>query len=153
MPVAEIEGCPQQPHINIRQWYRYKNLRSLNLLMMVPLMTSFTLGFDGSMFGALQASDAWQRYFDHPEGARLANLGAAPIIASFVAGFMIPFVSDRLGRRWCLFIGCLFIIFGGALQAGATTLVMYGSSRAFIGFGSAWCSTCERIDCMAHISS
>jgi MFS family permease len=141
MSAAVVDSIPHQEHINIKQWWKYRNIRTLNLLLAVPLLTSFTLGFDGSMFGALQASDAWQRYFDHPTGADLASLGAAPTIASFAAIAIIPFTSDRLGRRWSLFLGCLFIIFGGALQAGAATLAMYGASRAFIGFGSVWCQT------------
>lgn len=90
MAREEVDNCPAQPHINIKQWYKYKNLRTLNILLAVPLMTSFTLGFDSSMFGALQASDAWQHYFNYPVGSTLASLGAAPIIAAFPAIVIIP---------------------------------------------------------------
>lgn len=141
MAREEADSCPAQPHINIKQWYKYKNLRTLNILLAVPLMTSFTLGFDSSMFGALQASDAWQHYFNYPVGTTLASLGAAPIIAAFPALAIIPFTSDRIGRRWSLFLGCMFVILGGALQAASMNVVMYGFARASIGFGSLWCQT------------
>ena len=58
------------------------------------------------------------------------NLGQ---IASF------PFcglIADALGRRWCIFIGCLIVIIGTAIQTASPNLDQFIGGRFVLGFGA-----------------
>jgi hypothetical protein len=56
------------PGINVQEaasgleqpWYRVPQPLRLNLLLMVPLLTSYLVGFDGSMLNGIQTVPAWQ---------------------------------------------------------------------------------------------
>lgn len=144
MPSSDIAGCPPQPNLDHSRWWRHRSLVVLNVLLyLCPLLTTFTMGFDGSMFGSLQASDYWQDYFHHPAGTILATLGAAPILGGFIAFPFVYTLSDKMGRRWSMFIGSAFIAVGSGIQAGALNRAMYGLGRGLIGFGQAFCAVCE----------
>jgi hypothetical protein len=52
--VLEAASGPEQP------WYRVPHLLRLNILLMVPLLTSYLVGFDGSMLNGVQTVPAWQ---------------------------------------------------------------------------------------------
>jgi MFS family permease len=46
------------------------------------------------------------------------------------------FVGDRLGRRWCIIIGCCILIVGGALQSASYWLPMIIIARIVAGVGN-----------------
>lgn len=44
--------------------------------------------------------------------------------------------GERLGRRWCIIIGCLILSVGGALQAGAYGIPQLIVGRIVAGLGN-----------------
>ncbi|KAL1866665.1 hypothetical protein VTK73DRAFT_4568 [Phialemonium thermophilum] len=119
-----------------RPWWKTPHLIRLNLLLTVPIMTGYLIGFDSSMLNGLQSVPVWNEDFDHPRGARLGLLNTMQIIGAVVALPLVPFVADRFGRRLPVFIGSLFALLGTALQTASTNLDMFLSGRFFVGFGT-----------------
>ncbi|KAL0929366.1 lactose permease [Colletotrichum truncatum] len=136
--VQAMEETPEHAvsTINVNRWWRYRNLRSLNLWMMVPLLSIFSQGFDGSMMNGLQSVSHWQSYFGTPKGATLGLFNAAYPLGGVVGVFLISPVADRWGRRVGICTGALVACVGAAIQGGALNIAMFIVSRLFIGAGS-----------------
>ena len=58
----------------------------------------------------------------------LGQIGAFPFCGMFADGF---------GRRWCIFIGCLIVLVGTAVQVSANSLSQFIGGRFVLGFGAA----------------
>jgi len=128
-------GLPE-PRIDVTKWWRYKNLRSLNLWMLIPLLSIFAQGFDGSMMNGLQSVSHWQTYFGTPKGATLGIFNAAYPLGGILGVFLISPAADRYGRRVGLALGAALTCVGAALQGGAINIAMFVVSRVIIGAGS-----------------
>ena len=50
-----------------KPWWRLSHLVKLNLWLLVPLITSYVSGFDGSMLNGMQSLPIWQQgmYLTH----------------------------------------------------------------------------------------
>ncbi|KAL2786510.1 hypothetical protein BJX66DRAFT_342104 [Aspergillus keveii] len=137
------------PGINVQEaasgleqpWYRVPHLLRLNLLLMVPLLTSYLVGFDGSMLNGIQTVPAWQSDFDNPSGGILGLVTTAQTIGSAGALPIGPYITDRFGRRPPIAIGSLLVILAAGLQGGAQNLGMFIGSRVVIGIGSSFVAT------------
>ncbi|CAG7945237.1 unnamed protein product [Penicillium salamii] len=122
--------------VDVVHWRRHKNLRSLNLIMAVPLLSLFTQGFDGSMMNGLQAVENWRSYFGEPKGATLGLFNAAYPIGGLVAIPFITFISDGFGRRAGLALGVIICCIGAAIQTGAQNLEIFVVARGILGCGA-----------------
>ncbi|KAH6886209.1 lactose permease [Thelonectria olida] len=131
-----VTGAMPEGTIDHRNWWHHKNLRRMNLLMVFPLLSIFTLGFDSSLMNGLQAIEGWRSYFGEPRGATLGLFNGAYPIGGFVAIPFLSLVNDHFGRRWGIAIGAMVCIFGAALQGAAQNLAMFVVSRGIIGAGS-----------------
>ncbi|PVH74595.1 general substrate transporter [Cadophora sp. DSE1049] len=125
-----------QGTIDHTKWWKYKNLRTLNLLLFFPLLSIFTLGFDGSMMNGLQAVEKWRSYFGQPTGVTLGLFNGAYPIGGLIAVPFISTISDRYGRRAGIAAGALTCCLGAALQGAAVNISMFVVSRGIIGAGS-----------------
>ncbi|KAH6689034.1 general substrate transporter [Plectosphaerella plurivora] len=135
MAVDALPGAPQST-INTKRWWKHKNLRALNLWLLIPLLSIFSQGFDGSMMNGLQAVTHWRNYFGTPTGATLGIFNAAYPLGGIVGVFFISPVADGWGRRAGLGLGAAVTIVGAALQGGAQNMPMFVISRLIIGAGS-----------------
>nr|XP_019001277.1 uncharacterized protein I203_05982 [Kwoniella mangroviensis CBS 8507]OCF64738.1 hypothetical protein I203_05982 [Kwoniella mangroviensis CBS 8507] len=95
-------------------------------------------GYDGSMMNGLQSLDTWKGYFGTPTGSTLGIFNAIQSIGGIVGLPFAPFLNDRFGRRWTMFIGAAIQIVGVALQTGAQSVGMFIGCRFLIGFGLAF---------------
>ncbi|KAJ6104336.1 general substrate transporter [Penicillium sp. IBT 18751x] len=127
MPESSVDGT---------HWWRHKNLRTLNLTLIIPLLCLFTQGFDGSMMNGLQSVQAWRSYFGEPKGATLGLFNAAYPIGGLVAIPFISIVCDGFGRRAGLALGASVCCVGAALQSAAQNLPMFVVARGILGFGT-----------------
>ncbi|KAH7017090.1 general substrate transporter [Ilyonectria destructans] len=125
-----------ESRINTNRWWRYRNLRALNLWMLIPLLSIFSQGFDGSMMNGLQSVSHWQSYFGTPTGATLGIFNAAYPLGGIVGVFLITPVADGYGRRAGIAVGAALACLGAALQGGSINIAMFVISRLFIGIGS-----------------
>ncbi|KAF2014545.1 general substrate transporter [Aaosphaeria arxii CBS 175.79] len=119
-----------------KKWYRKQNLRLLYLtLVPCALGVEMTSGYDSSMMNGLQAVPAWDEYFNHPTGSRLGLYNAMYSLGALLAVPFVPFVSDKIGRRWTIITASMVMICGAALQGASVNYNMFMASRWLLGFG------------------
>ncbi|WWC92059.1 uncharacterized protein L201_007013 [Kwoniella dendrophila CBS 6074] len=119
------------------RWYR-GHLGKLNLICFLCIITSMNNGYDGSMMNGLQSLDTWKNYFGTPTGSTLGIFNAIQSIGGIVGLPFAPYLNDRLGRRWTMFLGAAIQLIGVALQTGAQSVGMFIGCRFVIGFGLAF---------------
>ncbi|KAG8691369.1 hypothetical protein FRC08_010195, partial [Ceratobasidium sp. 394] len=57
-PVGAVSFMPETPRdivLYSGRWWKQRHLLILNLMLVVPLVTSYANGFDGSMMNGLQS--------------------------------------------------------------------------------------------------
>ncbi|KAI0787699.1 general substrate transporter [Fomes fomentarius] len=116
-------------------WWRNPSIRTLNLLLIVPVLTASINGLDSSLVNGLQILPTWQEYFDYPKEKTLGFISAAQVIGSILGLPFTPFAADILGRRPTLFIGAVIMLAGVALQGAAKNIHMFIGARGLLGFG------------------
>ena len=119
-----------------KPWYRYPHLLKLNLLLLAPILAQVVSGYDGSMMNGLQDVAVWQSYFNYPLGQRLGTMNNATTIGTLVATPFTSYVTDFLGRRRTLILGCFVILIGAAIQGAAQNFGMFIGGRILLGVGS-----------------
>ncbi|SMY20577.1 unnamed protein product [Zymoseptoria tritici ST99CH_1A5] len=116
-----------------KYWFQVPHLLQLNLILLVPLLSSSVAGYDGSLMNGLQALPQWQIYFGNPKGALLGLVNAAQSIGSVVALPIVGSCSDRFGRKKVLLAGILGVMLATVIQATAGTLEQFVVSRFVVG--------------------
>jgi MFS family permease len=99
------------------------------------------------MLNGLQSIDNWQNYFGNPSDTLLGLFSAIQVriywerprgyakhitlqnIGSFCAYFFTPYVSDGLGRRASIFLGCVIMIIATAIQTASQNVAMFLVAR------------------------
>lgn len=59
-----------------KSWFRTPHLLQLNICVGIVLISSTTMGFDGSMMNGLQSLDTWFTYFGSPDATWLGLMNA-----------------------------------------------------------------------------
>ncbi|PLB44510.1 general substrate transporter [Aspergillus steynii IBT 23096] len=117
-------------------WIRIPHLLQLNLILLIPLLSSAVAGYDGSLMNGLQSISQWQNYFGNPTGSTLGVVNAAQSIGSVLALPVTGTLSDRIGRRLTLLSGSIIIVIASAIQAASVQYGMFVFSRVLVGVGS-----------------
>jgi MFS family permease len=55
--------------------------------------------------------------FDHPRGAILGIISSAYNLGAICALPLVPYVNDKFGRRWAIFVGSWVMVVGSLVQA------------------------------------
>ncbi|KAJ4190377.1 hypothetical protein NW755_005518 [Fusarium falciforme] len=121
-----------------KPWYRVLYLVKLNALLLVPLLTSYVSGFDGSLLNGVQILPSWNEDFDHPSGSVLGIVSTIQVIGGIAALPFAPMLADRLGRRYGILIGSLIILAGAGIQGGGSSMGTFLGGRGLVGFGSSF---------------
>ncbi|KZV61446.1 hypothetical protein PENSPDRAFT_294602 [Peniophora sp. CONT] len=116
-------------------WWTNKGILSLNLLLLIPLLSSTVNGYDSSLVNGLQILPGWQTSFGNPKSSSLGLISAAQVIGGIISLPMAPYLSDWLGRRLTIFIGAAIMLGGVATQATAADVAQFIGARCLIGFG------------------
>lgn len=83
-----------------------------------------------------QLLDIWKEDLGNPSKATLGRLSAMYSIGSIVSLPVVPFLSDRFGRKIPITVGCVIMIIAAAVQASAFGRPQYEGARFFMGFGN-----------------
>jgi len=135
--IATTRGHGPDPSmLHTGKWWHHGYIVKLNLLLIIPLVTSYANGFDGSMMNGLQAVSRWQDYFNHPTDKQLGLFNAIQSIGAFCAIPIAPYVADGLGRKGGIVVGATIVLVGAILQTATQSLGMFVGSRFLIGFGT-----------------
>ncbi|KAL2836295.1 general substrate transporter [Aspergillus pseudoustus] len=129
-------AAPPETLLDLSHWWPLKNLRTLNIMLLIPLLSIFSQGFDGSIMNGLQSVSHWQTYFGTPTGSLLGIFNAAYPLGGICGVFLISPSADMFGRRVGLATGAALCCLGAGLQGGASNIAMFIISRLFIGAGS-----------------
>ncbi|KAM6519889.1 hypothetical protein FALCPG4_013465 [Fusarium falciforme] len=119
-----------------KPWYRVPHLLKLNLLLLIPLMSSSVAGFDGSLMNGLQALPSWKNDFNNPKGHTLGFVNAAQSFGSILALPLCGLLSDKIGRKKTLLLGGVIITLASVIQAAAVNYGMFVASRVLVGVGA-----------------
>ncbi|KDN43268.1 hypothetical protein RSAG8_06235, partial [Rhizoctonia solani AG-8 WAC10335] len=118
------------------RWYQHRHLVILNLMLVIPLVTSYANGYDGSMMNGLQSVDGWKEYFGHPTSKELGLFNAIQSIGALAATIPAPFLSDKYGRRTGILVGASITLAGALTQTFTKNLSTFVAARFMIGFGT-----------------
>lgn len=91
------------------------------------------------MINAVQIVDAWDAYFNSPEGALKGIIAAIYSLGAVCSLPFVPLVNDRFGRRWAIFFGSCVMIAGAIIQGASQNVGMYLLARWMLGFGIPFC--------------
>ncbi|KAL2838639.1 general substrate transporter [Aspergillus pseudoustus] len=134
---AEIVGSAVAevlPNSN-KYWFQQPHLLRLNLVLIVPMLSSSVFGYDGSLMNGLQTLPQWKGYFGNPTSALLGTVIAAQSMGCLVALPIVGDLCDRFGRKPVLLSGIVIICIASAIQAASVNLGMFIVSRLLVGFG------------------
>jgi sugar porter (SP) family MFS transporter len=132
--VGEALGAVLPQHDKV--WFKIPHLLKLNLILLIPLISSAVAGYDGSLMNGLQALPDWKNKFGNPTGHVLGAVNAAQSAGSILA---LPFVgacSDRFGRKPILLAGAVIIVVASIIQCLSVNYDMFVFSRVVVGVGS-----------------
>ncbi|THG93118.1 hypothetical protein EW026_g8027 [Hermanssonia centrifuga] len=117
-------------------WYQKRNLRMLYLLMFPTCIgIEMTSGFDSSMMNGLQAVNSWESFFHNPNSTTLGLMSSLYSLGSIASLPIVPFITDRLGRRMAIIFGSIIMLIGAILQMAAQDFAMFVIARFLLGFG------------------
>jgi MFS family permease len=84
---------------------------------------------------ALQIVPSWVEFFDDPQGSMKGIITASYPLGAAISLPIVPWVNNRFGRRWSIFIGSVIMCIGAIIQCTAQSRGMYIGSRIVLGFG------------------
>jgi len=123
-----------------KPWWRKAYLLRLNLVLLVPLFSSATVGYDGAMMNAQQVMPTWKEYFNHPAGGQLGLVNAIFFIGKVVGLPTVSLLSDKIGRRIPILIGICLCLVGTVIQTASIDFGMLVFSRGLLGCATAFMS-------------
>ncbi|POS75422.1 lactose permease [Diaporthe helianthi] len=113
------------------------NMLKLYLIMSIGYLVSTMNGFDSSLMGAINAMEPYQR--DMGLSGAGSSSGIVFIVYNLGQIAAFPFcglLADGWGRRICIFVGCVLVIVGTAIQGSAHGLQQFIGGRFVLGFGA-----------------
>jgi MFS family permease len=104
---------------------------------------SFTYGYCASILGNTFSKPTFYEYMDlelQPPGlahtdSLIATWNSLLYVGGFLGCCVYPLLSSRFGRRIPLAVGSVFVIIGGAMQAGEVNTAMLCVARILTGYG------------------
>ncbi|CAG8057426.1 unnamed protein product [Penicillium salamii] len=93
-------------------------------------------GYDGSLMGSILAMDHYQDVFNTGmDGPKVSLVTSLYTVGSIVATPFSAVISDKLGRRKCMFVGAWVIIIGSIIISTGMTLPQFVVGRFVLGLG------------------
>lgn len=114
-----------------------RNMLQLYAIMSIGYLVSTMNGFDSSLMGSINAMAPYQR--DMSLSGAGSTTGIVFIVYNLgqIAAFpFCGFLADGYGRRICIFVGCLLVLVGTAIQSTAHSLAHFTGGRFVLGFGA-----------------
>ncbi|KAL6405205.1 Lactose permease [Ilyonectria robusta] len=106
------------------------------MLLLIPLLSSSAVGYDGSMMNGLQALPQWRNFFNHPRAPLLGAINAIYPVCKILGLVPASMISDKWGRKMPMYLGLVALLVGPAVQASSQNLPMFIVSRGMIGFAT-----------------
>ncbi|KAF2171351.1 hypothetical protein M409DRAFT_63672 [Zasmidium cellare ATCC 36951] len=121
-------------HATFPAWIPQRSSTVRALLILTSIVTSTTLGYDGSMMNGLNILPSYTDYF--ALNTTTTALNTASVWVGGCLCIVYSRVPDWIGRKWALFYGAVITIIGVILQAAAQNVGMFVFARFLTGFGT-----------------
>ncbi|KAH8726235.1 general substrate transporter [Phaeosphaeriaceae sp. PMI808] len=114
-----------------------RNMLQLYGIMGIGYLVSTFNGFDSSLMGAINAMKSYQNTFGLTgEGSSAGIIFIIYNLGQIAAFPFCGFFADGYGRRVCIFVGCLLVLVGTAIQGSAHSMGQFIGGRFVLGFGA-----------------
>ncbi|KAF2732250.1 general substrate transporter [Polyplosphaeria fusca] len=114
-----------------------RNMIQLYAIMGIGYLVSTMNGFDSSLMGAINAMKSYQESFGLSGAGSSTGIIFIVYNLGQIAAFpFCGFFADGYGRRICIFVGCLLVLVGTAVQTSAHTMGQFIGGRFVLGFGA-----------------
>ncbi|EPE26367.1 MFS general substrate transporter [Glarea lozoyensis ATCC 20868] len=118
-----------------------KNMIKLYMIMSIGYLVSTLNGFDSSLMGSINAMKPYQQTMGlSGEGSSTGIVFIIYNLGQIAAFPFCGFLADGYGRRVCIFVGCLIVVIGTAVQATANDKEHYMGGRFILGLGASLAS-------------
>ncbi|KAL7276937.1 hypothetical protein RUND412_000081 [Rhizina undulata] len=107
-------------------------------ISMVAASCMTLYGYDASVYNAVQGSDNWLAYVNHPNSSMIGAVNTAYTVGGIVAGFFFSApLANHYGRRSAMAVGCFLVIISTFIQCFAPrgSIAGFLAGRCIIGFG------------------
>lgn len=121
-------------------------LNAFNLLVVVFVaISTLSTAYGLAIIGSTAGQPNFYTYFDlAPQGEPgyayttniLGALNGANSGGALIGCIVTAWIADKISRKHTMQLGCVFIILGGALNAGAVNITMFAIGRAIAGLGA-----------------
>ncbi|OZJ06915.1 hypothetical protein BZG36_00080 [Bifiguratus adelaidae] len=95
----------------------------------------FLFGYDQGVMSGIIVMPHWVSYFNNPDPALTGLIVSLYLLGAMVGALIAGPLSERIGRKRSIMLGCVVFTFGSALQCGATNLNLLLAGRWFQGMG------------------
>ncbi|KAH8891115.1 putative MFS lactose permease [Thozetella sp. PMI_491] len=129
---AELFAALQESKINV--WS--KESIHLYFCVFVAFCCACANGYDGSLISSITGMPYFQQKFDvDGTGSRTSVVGSLYNVGSIITAPVGAVISDRYGRRRCMFCGAIVIIVGAILTSTSDTYAQLVVGRFVLGAG------------------
>ncbi|KAI0200938.1 putative MFS lactose permease [Astrocystis sublimbata] len=127
---AELFAALQESRI--KPWS--KESRTIYLAIFTAFLCACANGYDSSLLTGIVAMQQFQDVFHSGKtGPTVSLLFSLYTVGSIVGAPFAAVLSDKLGRRKAMFIGCFIIIIGTAIIASSSTIPQFVVGRFVLG--------------------
>ncbi|KAI0477442.1 general substrate transporter [Xylariaceae sp. FL0804] len=93
-------------------------------------------GYDQGVYGGLLTSPRFLATFDNPGSVIQAQIVSTYYLGAILGALVSRFIGDKIGRRRCILLGCVWLTIGGAIQASCFGLPQMICGRIIGGIGT-----------------
>ena len=120
-----------------------RNMLKLYAIMGVGYLVSTLNGFDSSLMGAINAMKPYQATFNLTGAGSSTGIIFIIYNCGQIAAFpFCGFFADGYGRRVCIFVGCVLVLVGTAIQTTSHHMGQFIGGRFILGFGGQHTNVC-----------
>ncbi|KAL1595938.1 hypothetical protein SLS60_009628 [Paraconiothyrium brasiliense] len=117
--------------------FKSKSILQLCAILSVSYLVSTLNGFDSSLMGAINAMKSYQTTFGLTgEGSSTGIVFISYNLGQIAAFPFCGFLADGYGRRFAIFVGCVIVLVGTAIQTTANGQGQFIGGRFVLGLGA-----------------
>lgn len=123
------------------KWTRDPGLRRLNLAILTMFASAAANGFDGSLINGLLAIPAFNNNLGDVNSSLLGVTLAGISLGGLPSFIPASYVSDYMGRRFCVAIGSSLMIAASVIQCATSGIYAFLGTRIMLGVGLGFSQT------------
>ncbi|KAL5413134.1 hypothetical protein PMIN03_003912 [Paraphaeosphaeria minitans] len=117
--------------------FKSKSILQLCAILSVSYLVSTLNGFDSSLMGAINAMKSYQTTMGlSGEGPSTGIVFIVYQLGQIAAFPFCGFLADGYGRRFAIFVGCIVVLIGTAIQTTANGQGQFIGGRFVLGLGA-----------------